>query len=174
MMRTTIRAVTAASLLLAACGDDTGNEPGTNTFTGAISGAHTAAISGEAVFGVTTDDGSNAVGLALILGEGGAARIFLASTSTPRPPGGTYDIEAPRLPAGSDTVFAGTVGYVVNGALELYETRGGTITLTRSAFNGVAGTFELRAVRTSPCCDPTPVQIFVTGTFDAAQINQVP
>jgi hypothetical protein len=37
----------------------------------------------------------------------------------------------------------------------------------------VAGTFELRAVRTSPCCDPTPVQIFITGTFDAAQINQV-
>lgn len=168
-----MQTVVAASLFLSACGDDTGNEPGTSTFAGEITGVHTASVAGEAVFGVTVDDGSGAVGLALILGEGGAARIFLASTSTPRPPAGTYDIEAPGFPAGSDTVFAGSVGFVVNGALEVFETRGGTITLTRSAFNGVAGTFELRAVRTSPCCDPTPVQIFITGTFDAAQINQV-
>jgi hypothetical protein len=168
-----MRAVVAASLLLAACGDDSGNEPGTGTFTGEITGALTATIAGEAVFGVTLDDGSNAVGLALILGEGGQARIFLASTSTPRPLAGTYNIEAPGFPAGSDTVFAGTVGVVVGGALEQYETRGGTIVLTRSAFNGVAGTFQLRAVRTFPCCDPTPVEIVVTGTFDAAQINQV-
>lgn len=172
MMRTTLRAVAAASLLLTACGDDQ-DEPGTNTFTGEISGAYTEAISGEAVFGVTVDDGSNAVGLALILGEGGAARTFLASTSTPRPPVGTYEIVPPDFDAGSDTVFAGTVGYVADRVLQTYETRGGTITLTRSAFNGVTGTFELRAVRTSPCCDPTPVQIFITGTFDAAQIDQV-
>jgi len=174
MMRTTMRTVAAASLLLAACGDDTGNEPGTSTFAGEISGAHTVSVSGEAVFGVTLDDGSNAVGLALILGEGGAARLFLASTTTPRPKVGTYDIERPGFPGGSDTVFAGNVGLVVNGALEGYDTRSGTITLTRSAYNGVAGSFQLRAVRTSPCCDTTPVQIFISGTFDAAQISQVP
>ncbi len=174
MMRTTMRTVAAASLLLMACGDDTGNEPGTSTFAGDITGAHTASVAGEAVFGVTVDDGSNAAGLALILGEGGAARIFLASTSTPRPLAGTYDIESPTFPAGKDTVFGGTVGLVVGGALEEYATRSGTITLTRSAYNGVAGNFELRAVRTSPCCDPTPVQIVVTGTFNAAQISQIP
>jgi hypothetical protein len=174
MMRTTMRTVAAASLLLAACGDDTGTEPGTSTFAGEITGAHTASVAGEAVFGVTVDDGSNAVGLALILGEGGAARIFLASTRTPRPLVGTYDIDPPNFVAGNDTVFAGTIELVVNGAVEQFETRSGTITLTRSAFNGVAGTFQLRANRTSPCCDPTPVQVFITGTFDAAQINQVP
>jgi len=81
MMRTTMRTVAAASLLLAACGDSSGNEPGTSTFAGEISGAHTVSVSGEAVFGVTLDDGSNAVGLALILGEGGAARLF-----SPQPP----------------------------------------------------------------------------------------
>jgi hypothetical protein len=172
MMRTTLRAAVAASLFLAACGEDE-DEPGTSTFTGDISGTHTESVSGEAVFGVTVDDGSNAVGLALILGEGGAARIFLASTNTPRPPVGTYDIVAPGFDAGNDTVFAGTVGYVVDRVLENYETTGGTITLTRSAFNGVTGTFELQALRTSPCCDPTPVEVVITGTFDAAQIDQV-
>ena len=174
MMRTTMRTVAAASLLLAACGDDTGNEPGTSIFTGEITGVHTASVAGEAVFGVTLDDGSNAVGLALILGEGGPRASFSRQPAPPDPPVGTYDIESPTFPAGSDTVFGGTIGFVVNGALEQFETRSGTITLTRSAYNGVAGTFELRAVRTSPCCDPTPVQIFITGTFDAAQISQVP
>jgi hypothetical protein len=174
MMHATMLTVAAASLLLAACGDNSGNEPGTSDFAGEITGAHTTSVSGEALFGVTLDDGSRAVGLALILGEGGAARIFLASTTTPRPLIGTYDVERPGFPGGNDTVFAGTVGLVVNGALEGYETRSGTITLTRSGYNGVAGNFQLRAVRTSPCCDTTSVQIFISGTFDAAQISQLP
>jgi len=173
MMHSALRALVAGSLLLAACGDDGQNEPGTGTFAADMTGAYTAALSGQAQFGVTLDNGFNAAGLALVLGDSGAARIFLVSSATPRPLAGTYAIVASGLPATSDTVFTGTLGYVVNGAQQGFEIRGGTITLTRSAQNGVAGNFEFTAVRTTPCCDPSPVQVVIAGTFDAAQFPQV-
>jgi hypothetical protein len=173
MTRTPLRMLLAGSLLLVACGDDGQNEPGTGTFAADMTGAYTAVLSGQAQFGVTLDDGFRAAGLALVLGDSSAARIFLVSSATPRPLAGTYAIVAPGLPATSDTVFTGTLGYVANGALQGFEIRAGTITLTRSAQNGVAGTFELAAVRTSPCCDPAPVQVVIAGTFDAAQFPQV-
>jgi hypothetical protein len=173
MMRSALHALVAGSLLLAACGDDGQNEPGTATFAAEMTGAYTAALSGQAQFGVTVDNGFSAVGLALVLGDSGVARIFLTTSTTPRPLAGTYAIVAPGFPAGKDTVFTGTLGYMVNGAPEVFLARGGTITLTRSAHNGVAGTFEFTAVRTSPCCDPAPVQVVITGTFDAAQFPQV-
>ena len=162
----------AGSLLLAACGEDIDAPPATSIFNGEMSGAYTGTLDGEAVFGITQDAGGNSNGFALILGDGGAARIFLRISGTGKPPIGTYEIVAPGAPA-SDAVFRGTVGYAVNGALEQYEVRGGTITLTRRTHEAATGSFELRAERTSPCCDPAPVQIVITGTFDAGQIPQV-
>ena len=172
-MRNILGAIMVGSLLLASCDDDTGNEPGTSTFNGEMSGAYSATLTGEAVFGVILGNGVKSSGFALILGDGGAARILLTTTSTPVPPVGTYEIVAPGFPAGADTVFTGTLGYTVGGVLEEFEISGGSITLSRSTHDAVIGNFELGAVRTSPCCDPAPVEIFITGTFDAAQIPQV-
>jgi len=172
MMRILHRAIVAGSLLLAACADETKNEPGTSTFIGEMSGAYSTTLEGEAVFGVVLGDGINSSGFALILGDGGDARILLTTPSTPKPPVGTYDIVAPGS-SRTDTVFKGTMAYTVGGTLEEFAIQGGSITLARSTHNAVTGNFEFRAERTSPCCGPVPVQVFITGTFDAAQIPQV-
>ena len=166
-------AIVAGSLLLASCGDDTGIEPGTGTFNGEMTGAHAKTLDGLAQFGVIEAANGKATGLALILRDGGVTRVVLTASNTPKPPARTYEIVAPDFPVGSDTVFKGTISYVANGAIEQFEVRGGTITLTLSAHNAVAGSFELRAERIRPCCDPAPVEIFISGTFDAAQIPQV-
>ncbi len=85
-------------------------------------------------------------------------------------PAGTYDINAASVPDDGTAFFRGTVRYVVGNALEQFEIRGGSITITRSAGNAVIGTIELRAVRTSPCCDAEPVEIFIAGSFSATAI----
>lgn len=172
-MRIAVCAIVAGSLLLASCGDDTDIEPGAGTFTGEMTGAYAATLDGQAQFGVIEDASGTATGFALVLGDGSVARILLTASNTPEPPARTYEIVAPGFPVGSDTVFKGSIAYLVNGAVEEFEARGGTVSLTLSAHNTAAGTFELRAERTSPCCDPAPVQVVITGTFDAAQFPQV-
>lgn len=170
MMRTALGAALAASFLLAACGDDIEDEPGTSTFTGSMTGAYAAALAGPAVFGVTLNAASNAAGFSLVLGDSTAARIALFAYTAPKPRAGTYEIVAPGVTAGSDTVFNGTMTYNVGGARQQFEVRGGSISLIRANHNRTTGTFEFRAERTQPA-DGT--QVFITGVFDAGQIPQV-
>jgi hypothetical protein len=64
----------------------------------------------------------------------------------------------------------GTLSYLVGGALEQFEIRGGSITLTRANHNRASGTVEFRAERTSPA---NGAQVVITGSFDAGQVPQV-
>lgn len=169
--RTPIRVALAGTFLLAACNGDSPGAPGASVFEGEVTGAYAATLSGDAMFGVTIDDAGNGNALALILGDGSVARIVLVSTATPKPLPGTYEILPSGLAPAEDTVFTGTVGLIAGGVPQEYEVRGGSITLVRSNHNAVTGQFELRALRTSPL-EPVPAQIFITGTFNAAQIPQ--
>jgi hypothetical protein len=167
-MPSAIRAFAASTLLLAACGDDTSEPASTRTFNGQMTGAYVGTLTGEAEFGIVRDNAQT--GFALVLGDGGTSRIVLRAGDTPRPAPGTYEIVAPGSPR-SGVTFEGDVGYVTGGALNEFEIRGGTLTITESRSASLVGSFELRAERTSPCCDPAPVEIVVTGTFDAAPIR---
>jgi hypothetical protein len=169
--RTPIRVALAGTFLLAACNGDSPGAPGTSVFEGEVTGAYSATLAGDATFGVTIDDVGNGHALALILGEGSLARILLVSTATPKPPPGIYEILPPGFAPAEDTVFTGTVSFLADDVLQQYEVRGGSITLTRSNHNAVTGQFELLALRTSPA-EPVPAQIFIAGTFNAAQIPQ--
>ena len=169
MLRTALRTALAATLLLAACGDDAQDEPGASVFTGEMTGAYTASITGEAVFGVTLDDAADAAGSALIMGGGSPLRIVLFGYTTPKPRVGTYEIVAPGSPASSDTVFQGSISYRVAGASQAYQIRSGSITFTRVNHNRVTGRLDLRAERTFPA---DGAQISIIGTFDAGQIPQ--
>ena len=169
MLRTALRTALAATLLLAACSDDE-DEPGASVFIGEMTGAYTASLSGEAVFGVTLDDAAKAAGSALILGGGGPLRIVLFGYTTAKPRAGTYEIVAPDSPASSDTVFQGSISYRVAGASQAYEIRSGSITFTLINHNRVTGRLDLRAERTFPA---DGAQISIIGTFDAGQIPQV-
>lgn len=170
MPRAALRTLLAAALLLAACGDDTEDQAGISVFAGDISGAYSAPLAGRAVFGVTLDGAANAAGFSLVLGQGGDARIALFAYTTPKPRVGTYEIVAPNAPAGADTVFQGSLTYTAGGSLEVFEIRGGTITLTQASHNRTTGSLELRAERTTPA---DGAEIFISGSFDAAQIPQV-
>jgi hypothetical protein len=169
MLRAALRAV-LATLLLAACTDDAEDQSGLSVFAGNISGTYSAPLAGRAVFGVTLDDAANAAGFSLVLGEGGAARIALFAYTTPKPRVGTYEIVAPGSPATSDTVFQGSLTYIVNDSVQAFEIHGGTITLDQAGHNRTAGSFELQARRIRPADN---AEVSIEGTFDAAQIPQV-
>ena len=169
MLRTALRTALAATLLLAACSDDE-DEPGASVFIGDMTGAYTASLSGEAVFGVTLDDAADAAGSALIMGGGSPLRIVLFGYTTPKPRVGTYEIVAPGSPASSDTVFQGSISYRVAGASQAYQIRSGSITFTRVNHNRVTGSLNLHAEQTSPA---DSAQISILGLFDAGQIPQV-
>jgi hypothetical protein len=171
MLHAALRTALAATLFLAACGEDSEDDPGASIFAGSMTGANTATLAGDAVFGVTLDDAAKAAGFSIVLGGGRApARIALFAYTTPRPRVGTYEIVAPNFPAGSDTVFQGSLTYVVGGTIEAYEIRGGSIDLTMANHNRATGTVEFRAIRTSP---DDGAEIVINGSFDAAQIPQV-
>lgn len=170
-LRSVVHAGLAATMLLAACGDDSEDQPGSATYTGTMTGVVSSSLEGPAVFGVTLDNGANAGGFSLVLGDSSEVRIALFTYTAPKPRAGTYEIVAPNFPAGSDTVFTGTVSYHLQGPVaQLFEIRGGTITLSRANHNRTTGTFELRAERTTPA---DRAEVFISGSFDAGQIPQV-
>ena len=169
MLQVALRAALAAAVLLAACSDSE-DEPGASIFTGEMTGAYTTSLVGDAVFGVTLDDNAKAAGTALILGQGSPVRIVLFGNTTSRPRAGDYEIVAPSSPASSDTVFQGSLTYLVGGVSQAYEIRSGIITFTRVNHNRVTGSLELRAEQTSPA---DGAQVFISGSFDAGQIPQV-
>ena len=170
MLRAAVPTVLVATLLLAACSDDTEDQSGLSVFAGNISGVYTGPIAGRAVFGVTLDGSANASGFSLVLGEGGAARIALFAYTTPTPRVGTYEIVAPGTAATADTVFQGSLTYAVGAIPQVFEIRGGSITLTQASHNRTIGDFVLTAQRTRPADN---AEVTITGTFDAAQIPQV-
>ena len=169
MLRFALRAALAATVLLAACSDSE-DEPGASIFTGEMTGSYSASLVGKAVFGVTLDDKAKAAGTALILGQGSPVRIVLFGNTTSRPRAGDYEIVASNTAASSDTVFHGSLTYVVNGEPQAYEIRSGLISFTRVNHNRVTGSLELRAEQTSPA---NGAQIVIRGSFDAGQIPQV-
>ena len=166
-MRSTRSVLAATMLLLSGCDD--GDDPSAgSSFGGELTGAYSETLDGEAHFGVVRTGGST--GFTILLGEGGSAVVALQTPGTERPAAGTYEIVAPDFPE-PDGKFHGTVAYTLGSGVEQFELRGGTLTLTSSDGDTIDGSVELRAERTSPCCDPAPVQIFITGNFTAKPVG---
>jgi len=170
MLRAALRTALAATLILAACGDDSEDEPGAAIFAANMTGAYATPLAGKAVFGVTLNDAAKGSGFSLVLGDGRPVRIALFAYATPTPRPGTYEIVGPGVSAGSDTVFSGFLTYLAGTAIDSFQVTGGTVTLQRANHNRAAGTFELSAARTSP---DDGAQVFISGSFDAGQIPQV-
>lgn len=161
-MRAVLPLVLAVALASAGCGDD--DDLGESSFSGELTGAYVETVTGEANYGIAR--GGQVTGFTLVLGDGGTSRVQLTTPEDSRPPEGTYEIVAPDDPE-PEGRFRGDVGYVNGGVLYDFEVRGGSLTITSSEPGAVAGTFTLRAVQTSPCCFPEPIEIFLDGTFDA-------
>jgi hypothetical protein len=162
-MRAALPLVLAGALLTAGCGGDD-DELGASSFSAELTGAYVETVTGEASYGIARS--GDLTGFTLVLGDGGTSRVQLTTSGDSRPAEGTYEIVAPDDPE-PEGRFRGDVGYVTGGALLDFEIRGGSITITSSEPGAVAGTFTLRAVQTSPCCFPEPIEIFLDGSFDA-------
>jgi hypothetical protein len=152
------------AVTVSGCGEDADDIA---TFGGEMTGAFSAPLSGGATYGILRTGGVTT--FTILLGDGGAADLTLRYDEDERPEEGTYPI---RSPDDSRTgIFRGTVDHVADGVLNRFDIQDGTVTIERSIDGDLDGTLDLRAVRTSPCCDPSPVEVTITGGFDAAPVD---
>ena len=150
---------------ISACGgNDTLEDP---LFAAEVTGAVTRTAAGHAAFGVA---GGGVTGFMIIMQDDtSGTTIALQKPGTSRPVAGDYPIRPPE-DVGPIGEYRAVVRLVVNGTLEEYEARSGVLKV-RDADSPlyIQGTVDLQAVRTSPCCDPEPVTISVTGVYLALQ-----
>ncbi len=156
----------AGGMTLAACsGNDV--EPVDPLFAAEVSGAVTRSITGVAGYGVVRDGGLTGFTI-LMDDETSSNSVLLQKPATAKPIPGEYQIVPPDQ-VGPLGLFRGRVRMIVDGALEEYTAQSGTLVIAETTPISLKGTFELTAIRTSPCCDPEPVTIQVAGTYTAAQ-----
>lgn len=155
--------VAGITALTACSGEDMSVEP---VFAAEVTGAVARTAAGIAAFGVVPDGGST--GFTIIMeDEASGMSIVLQKPATARPQPGSYPI-VPRDEVGPLGEYRGALRYV-DGALQEFAAHAGTLVISETAPVFIKGTMEFQAVRTSPCCDPEPVTISVTGTFTAVQ-----
>ena len=155
----------AGVISLAACGGSD-FDPVVPVFTAEISGAVTRSAAGVSAFGVIREGGQT--GFTFVMEDETGTSIFLQKPSIAKPIPGEYEI-VPADEVGPLNLYRGVVHVIVDGALEVYEAQSGVLVIAEATPTSLKGTFELTAVRTSPCCDPEPVTIQVAGTYTAIQ-----
>lgn len=151
--------VLIGALALAGCGDDDDRTTGTlGSFEGSITGAITATLGGNAVYGLDQND--DLFELALVNAPVAASPYTIALGiigRTTLPPNGTYTIGL------SANNINGSL-YVLSTA-EFYYLNGGTMTITTSSENDVRGTFTFTAHHED--ATPGTNSITITGSFTA-------
>ena len=155
----------AGAISLAACGG-TDFDPVEPAFAAEITGAVTRSAVGVSAFGVVRDGGQT--GFTFIMEDETGVTVILQKPAIAKPFPGDYEIVPPGE-VGPLNLYRGVARVIVDGALEEYTAQSGALIITEATPTSLKGTFEFAAVRTSPCCDPEPVAIQVTGTYTAVQ-----
>ena len=144
-------AILLAAVALACGGDSTG--PGDNggsqlggTFQANVTGDLTATLSGPAVFGTVTDQGSTAFAIALlrgVLGEAGSDAIYLGRDNPAAPGVGDFPIHSASCVTCTADDFAGAYIYQP-GLLDLgtFVSDTGSMTITAASADTLRGTFD--------------------------------
>jgi len=158
-----ILAVTLAAAALA-CGDST-TPVNQGSFTASITGDLTASLTGRAVFGVATQ-GTNQ-GFVIALERQGSSQldrdvIVTGRLNTQRPGEGTYPIVSCSGGCDADEFDAGYVFYRTSGDSGLFISESGTLTITASSTDTIAGTMSFSATSLTGLD-----QITVTASFTA-------
>lgn len=176
-------ATVLAAVGLMACGSDDGgtglgpdDDDVGGSFSATISGDVNADISGFAVQGQTTvDPDTGDQGWAAFLGRGedqgdAADAVFFVRLGA-RPAQGTYALEDIADGTGVETgEFAGFVALGLGSQTVQFSgfSLSGTLTITSSSPDRVAGTFDFQASGFDPTQNPPAEQVVsVSGTFDA-------
>ena len=172
-----LASIGAALTLAAACSDDPSGPkaPAAGTFRSAFSGDYAARHSGEAVFGVDGDEGSEFFGVLLGTDEDDLANIIILREGDARLEVGTHqvantaDTEEDEADEVEILVGIGNVGSSIVGFLD---GKSGTVTVTKSSATGLAGTFSVVAEglieRNGGTAEEATVE--VSGAFSALPV----
>jgi len=162
--------------LLPACGDNGTGPEVEGSFSATITGDLQRTLSGTAVFGVTTVQGTD--GFALAFERGSVSTfdvdlILLGRFNTQRPGEGTYDIVASGCDACSEDNFDG--GYVFQyptGSSGIFVSDSGQLTITKSTADTVAGSCSFIAHALTDAS--SEITISASFTAVAGEIPGVP
>ncbi len=162
-----------AATLLCACGDDGPiAAPSGPNYSVTIAGAFAAQQEGRAWFGAdTADDGAPIFGV--LLGDSASRHvIMLVRPGSDRPAPGTYPVEAANGAAAADWRSVHMVAQSDESASFLGIS--GSVTITESSAVRLKGSFQYVAHGFLAHDPEHPVEITVSGTFDAAPTAALP
>lgn len=173
-----LAALGALVALGAACSDDPSGPkaPAAGTFRSTFSGDYASRHSGAAIFGVDGEEGSEYFGVLLGTDEDDLANIIVLREGVARLEVGTHDVANTVDTQADDEdeveilVGIGNEGSPVVGFLD---GKSGTVTITRSAQDGLAGSFDIVAEglieRNGGTAQPATVR--VSGAFSAIPVT---
>jgi hypothetical protein len=175
-----LTAVAAVLALAAACSDDpTGPKaPAAGKYRLALAGDYAARHTGDAVFGV--DGAEGAEYFAVLLGDDVAdmANLVILRSGATRLEVGTHQIantsDQVADPANSVEVLLG-VGNDTSSTVGFFDGQGGTVTITKSTADVVAGTFALtvKGLLEQDGDPAEPATLQVSGAFTAEAVAGV-
>lgn len=175
-----LAAVAALVPLVAACSDDDSNgprQPQLGTYRMTLAGDHTGSHSGEAVFGVDGEGAGQYFGVVLGIDEQDLANLIFLRSGTERLAVGTHQVanttDSEQDDAEDVEVLLG-IGNSSSTTVGFLDGRSGTITVTRSTAEELAGTFTITAQglieRDGGTAQPATVQ--VSGAFNAEGVAE--
>lgn len=167
----------AATVTLAACGDDNGStgpgpgNPGSSGFSAKVSGdVQVPSVKGAALFGTAVDEAQGEVfGLEMSESGSGGSLIQIVRLGGQVPAVGTYDIKDALNTTPGSGDFVATAFDTDNGQpAAIFVATGGTLKVTQSSATAFKGTFTFDA-QGGLFSDPeTTLNITVEGTFNAS------
>lgn len=176
----------ALGLVALACGGDSTGPDGDNgeeprgTFQATVSGDLSLILSGEAVFGTQTQQGSSAFAIALlsgVLGQDGSDIIFIGRDNPAAPGLGTYPIHSASCGTCTADDFAGAYVHQVT-VLDLgtFVSDTGSFTISAASADTLRGTFDFTTSAFLVFGSVTADSVRLLGTFTAVagQIPSVP
>ena len=169
-------AAAAAIALAAACSDSTGpGMPAAGTYRLNLAGDYAARHTGEAVFGVDGNEGHEYFAVLLGIEQEDMANLVILRSGTTRLELGTHQVanttdqfpdaaNAVEIMLGVGTATSSTVGF--------FDGKSGTVTITRSSADVLAGTFSIVAQglleENGGTAEPATLQ--VSGAFTAEPV----
>ena len=176
--RASFGAALTLAAALAACSDDPSGPrlPAAGTYRSTFTGDYTGSHSGEAVFGTDGNEGEEYFGVLLGTDEDDLANIIVLREGVARLEVGTHDVANTVDTQADDEdeveilVGIGNEGSPVVGFLD---GKSGTVTITRSAQDGLCGSFDIVAEglieRNGGTAQPATVR--VSGAFSAIPVT---
>jgi hypothetical protein len=166
--------------LAAACSDDPSGPkaPAAGTFRSDFSGDYASKHSGAAVFGVDGEEGSEYFALLLGTDEDDMANIVVLREGVARLEVGTHQVantvDTQEDDADEVEMLVG-IGNSSSSVVGFLDGKSGTVTITRSAQDGLAGSFDIVAEglieRNGGTAQPATVR--VSGAFSAVPVTGV-